>query len=288
VGNVASVAGEAALDNDQLRRPVELERRQRIAWGDVIVTQRNAQAQLLLLDRSNFGIGQRSRVRIDRYVYDPGEGRSLIATLLEGALRFLSGSREGRNSGEVVTPAGRIGIRGTAVDMLVGKEAKDIAQGEAAVGRLRSDTNEATLVVLRGPGARARSGVQPGLVEVAGAGVTVMLDEPGLAAYIPREGAAPIGPFRISSRGLARVQDEIMPRWARSFGSKGIPDEVLIGAGVVGILGAILGSRRSNDEDGKAGTTKPSQPTTRSPNSSSSDQRPRICRDAEGKVVPCQ
>jgi len=278
VGNAASVAGEVTLDNDQLRRPIEVQRRQRIAWGDLIETERNAQLQILLLDRSNFGIGQNSRVRIDRFVYNPAESRSVFVSFFKGALRFFSGADDGEHTSEVSTPAGRIGIRGTAIDMLVGDEAEDIAEEEEFVGRVRSDDDEATLVVLRGPGANALSGVTRGLAEVTGAGVTVVLDEPGLAAYIPREGAAPIGPFRISNNGLAAVQDEILPRWARSFSNGGIPDEVVVGAAAV-VLGIILGTRGDDDDDPR---TEPNSDDT----INQSDNR--ICRNDNGAIIPCR
>jgi hypothetical protein len=282
VGNAATVVGDVMLDNDQLRRPIKVERRRRIAWGDIIATERNSQLQILLLDRSSFGIGQRSRVRIDRYVYDPGKERSVLATLLKGALRFFSGVEKGQRSGEISSPAGRIGIRGTAVDMLVGETAKEIAEKEEFVGRVRSVKNEATLVVLRGPGANARSGIATGLVEVTGADVTVVLDEPGLAAFIPRFGAAPIGPFRISDTGLAQVQDELAPRWARSFRRGGLPDEVIAGAAAV-IGGILIGTLGGDDRDKRNSQTPPSDQTQ----NQNPDQAKPLCRDAQGRQISC-
>lgn len=263
VGNAASVAGDVTLANSQTKKPVKVERRQRIAWGDVIETGRNAQMQILLLDRSNFGIGQKSRVRIDRFVYDPNKERSVAATLIKGALRFFSGEETGDRSGEIATPSGRIGIRGTAVDMLAGEGARDIAEKEPAVGRVNSNKNEATLVILRGPAANAQPGLAPGRVDVSGAGVTVVLDEPGLAAYIPRMGAAPIGPFRIGDKGFARVQDELAPRWARSLNG-GVPSEVIAGAAAAAVIGGILLGNRGRDapdrSDGQVTTPKRKAP----------------------------
>ncbi|WOE75900.1 FecR family protein [Alterisphingorhabdus coralli] len=286
VGNAASVAGNVTLENNRLEKPIKVKRRQRIAWGDVIRTKKNSQMQILLLDRSSFGIGQRSRVRIDRYVYDPNKGRSLFTTFIKGALRFFSGSSKGENSAEISTPSGRIGIRGTAIDMLVGEKAEDIAEDEGFVGSVRSDDDEATLVVLRGPGANTQSGLTLGLADVTGAGVTVVLDEPGLAAYIPREGAAPIGPFRISNRGLARVQNQILPRWARSLKNGGILDEVIGGAAAAAIIGAILGTT-GGDDDGLGPNTggipnNPNNPTTgNDPNGNDN------CENANGEPVRC-
>jgi hypothetical protein len=263
VGNAASVAGDVTLENSQTKKPVKVERRQRIAWGDLIETGRNAQMQILLLDRSNFGIGQRSRIRIDRFVYDPNKERSVFASLIKGALRFFSGEEAGSRSGEIATPSGRIGIRGTAVDMLVGEGARDIAEKEPAVGKVKANKNEATLVILRGPAANAQPGLEPGLVEVSGAGVTVVLDQPGLAAYIPRMGAAPIGPFRIADKGLARVQDELAPRWARSL-KGGIPNEVIAGAAAAAVIGGILLGNRGKDapdrSDGQVTVSKRKAP----------------------------
>lgn len=263
VGNAASVAGDVTLENSQTKKPVKVERRQRIAWGDLIETGRNAQMQILLLDRSNFGIGQRSRIRIDRFVYDPNKERSVFATLIKGTLRFLSGEEAGNRSGEISTPSGRIGIRGTAVDMLVGEDARDIAEKEPAVGNAIANKNEATLVILRGPAANAQPGLAPGRVEVSGAGVTVVLDQPGLAAYIPRMGAAPIGPFRIGDKGFARVQDELAPRWARSL-KGGIPKEVIAGAAAAAVIGGILLGNSGKDapdrSDGQATTPKRKAP----------------------------
>lgn len=263
VGNAASVVGTVRLSNAQIREPRAIERRQRIAWGDLIETGRQSQMQILLLDRSTFGIGARSSIRIDSYVYDPDAGRSVFATLLRGALRFFSGRQEGTNSAEVQAPAGRIGIRGTAIDMLAGEDARRIARNEAALGDFDARKDEATLVVLRGPGAGTAGGLTTGLAEVEGAGITVVLDEPGLAAFIPRAGAAPIGPFRISDAGLARLQEELAPSVANA-GNGGLLEVLvpaIVGAAAVGVL---LGTTGGNDEQPSADTGAPN--TNTSPN----------------------
>lgn len=239
VGNASTVVGKVAISNAQIAEPQQIQRKQRIAWGDVITTGKKSQMQILLLDRSSFGIGARSSVRIDSYVYDPDEGRSLFATFIKGALRFFSGQQDGNNSANIETPAGRIGIRGTALDILVGEKAEDIAEDEKSVKSVKSNDDEATLVILRGPGAATAGGLTPGLVEVEGAGVTVVLDAPGLAAYIPRKGAAPIGPFRISNGALAKVQDRLAPEVARAAGGGSILSKLLpaaVGAVALGLL----------------------------------------------------
>lgn len=247
IGNAAAVVGDVRMSNAQIAKPKRIERKQRIAWGDLIDTAKKSQLQILLLDRSSFGIGASSRVRIDRFVYDPNEGRSFFATFVKGALRFFSGREDSRNGGEIQTPSGRIGIRGTALDLLVGKDAEDIAEAEDFVGRVESDKDEATLVVLRGPGPATAGGLSQGRAEVSAAGKTVVLDQPGLAAYIPRNGAPPIGPFFLSNPGLSQVQDRMQPEVARAARGGGLLRALLPIAGAVAV-GALLSGGRDDDE----------------------------------------
>ncbi len=253
VGNAAVVVGDVEISNAQIADPRPVQRRQRIAWGDQIDTGRRSQMQILLLDRSSFGVGARSSLVIDSFVYDPDAGRSLFATFVKGALRYFSGRQEGDNTAEFTTPAGRIGIRGTAVDVLVGDDAEQIAENEAAVGRVRSDSDEATFVVLRGPGAGTAGGLTPGVVEVEAAGVTIVLDRPGLAAYVPRNGAAPIGPFAVSNEALAKIQEELAPSVAHASDGGGLLEALIPAA-----IGAIaLGVLLSTDGDGDSDIIQP-------------------------------
>ena len=115
VGNAATVVGDVRMSNAAIRTPRKVERRQRFAWGDLVDTGKKSQLQILLLDRSTFGIGASSRVRIDSFVYDPEAGRSVVATFFKGAMRFFSGQEDANNRADVSTPAGRIGIRGLSL-----------------------------------------------------------------------------------------------------------------------------------------------------------------------------
>ena len=282
VGNAATVVGEVRLGVGPTADPRPIQRRQRIAWGDRIETGRESQLQILLLDRSTFGVGARTRLVIDRFVYDPNAGRSLLATLTRGALRFFTGESNAGNSAEITTPSGRIGIRGTAIDMLVGEHARAIARDEPALERGGFDENEATLVVLRGPGENTAGGLTRGEATVTAAGVTVVLDRPGLAAFIPRNGAPPIGPFQIGDPGLARVQARMMPAVAEARGGDGFLDTLLpVAVGAAAVVGAaVLLSGDDNDtgQSGSAGTpngpTATDNPNTPPPPGTSSQNGP--------------
>lgn len=265
VGNAATVVGDVKMSNAAITRPRAIQRRERLAWGDRVDTGKKSQLQILLLDRSTFGVGASSRVQIDRFVYDPDAGRSVFATFVKGALRFFSGREDGENSAEVQTPAGRIGIRGTAVDMLVGEEAQEIGEDEEFVDDtddVDSDEDEATLVVLRGPGAATAGGLAVGRAEVTGAGVTVVLDQPGLAAYIPRNGAPPIGPFQISNKGLSQVQDELAPEVARAADGNDGRQAAAAAVGAAAIACVLLICRDDDDD-----RPRPRQPTSSQPSS---------------------
>ena len=275
VGNAATVVGEVKMSNAASTTPRAVARRQRLAWGDRIDTGKKSQLQILLLDRSNFGIGANARVRIDRFVYDPDAGRSVVATVFKGALRFFSGRQEGENRADIDTPAGRIGIRGTALDLLVGEQAQEIAGDEDFVDNIRnvrSNEDEATLVILRGPGQRTEGGLTVGQAEVEAAGVRVVLDQPGLAAYIPRKGAPPIGPFFISNQGLEQVQDELAPEVARAADGNGLLGTLLPIAGVVGAVA--IGAALSGGGDDNGGRQAPPVQTTPNNPSSSVPGRP--------------
>ena len=272
VGIAAAIVGDVRISNSATPKERKIARKQRVSWGDVIRTRKKSQLQILLLDRSNFSVGANTRIEIDSFVYDPDAGRSFVARVLEGAFRFMSGRENANSSARVDSPVGTIGIRGTALDGVVGEDAVAIARNEPAIGRgVRSDEDTATLVVLRGPGAATQGGLAPGVAQVTAAGKTVTLDQPELAAYIPRPGAEPIGPFRLSSAGLSEVQDLLSPSVARANkGNRGLLGAIAAGAVAVGAAALLLSdddddqpSNRSPDSQG-TGQSSSRQPTNRS------------------------
>lgn len=210
--------------------------RQRIALADLIQTGKNGRLQVLLLDHSTFTIGANAVLRIDRFVYDPARGRTSGATVVRGAFRFMSGQSNRGNSAAISSPVATIGIRGTIIEGVVGEGAKEIAKHEGKPVRdADADKKTATLVILRGPGPHTDPGAEVGSASVTSGGVTVELTEPMQAAFVPRAGAAPIGPFRISLQGLAALHNQIFPQ--PSGGGLG---KALLGAALGGALGAAL------------------------------------------------
>ena len=225
VGVASAVKNDVRVrkPNVAIARPVAL--KQRIAIADTVQTGAKAQLQVVLLDRSVFTVGANARVTIDRYVYDPQRNsRTMGATVGRGSFRFLSGRRTTGNT-TINTPTAAIGVRGTIVEGVVGEDAMLIANGERGIGRgVRSDPDTASLIILRGPGRATTANVLPGVIDVTAGGRTVTVDRPMQAVYVPREGAAPIGPFTISESGLQQVQALLQPSVAQRLGLQGPVD----------------------------------------------------------------
>ncbi|MFM9937219.1 MAG: FecR domain-containing protein [Novosphingobium sp.] len=189
--------------------------RERVALADTVQTGKKSQLQVLLLDKSVFTVGANARLMIDRYVYSPATERSFTASIAKGAFRFMSGRPDRGRDASLRTPIATIGIRGTVVDAVIGADAVAIAKQEGGIDRsTKSDTDTASLIVLRGPGQLTQGSAVPGTISVMAGPGTVMLDRPMLAAYVPAPGTAPIGPFMISRQGLARINALIFPSLA--------------------------------------------------------------------------
>lgn len=254
--------------------------RERVALNDEVRTAAASQLQILLLDRTTFTVGANARVAVDRFVYDPARrSRSTGVSVTRGAFRFMSGRglRPPAGSVAVRTPVATIGVRGTIFEGVVGEDAIRIAGREAGVGRkVKAKKDEASLIVLRGPGPRTQGDTRPGAVDVTVGASTVTLDRPGLAVYAPRIGAPPIGPFPISPAGLQALQSLLRttaePGGGGGKKGNGTRDALLGAAGAAAVIGGavILGGkkkRRETQKEEKEEDDQQRNPTTgQSPN----------------------
>jgi hypothetical protein len=206
VGITSVVINDVRISSASAPQPRRAALRERVALADQVQTGPRSQLQLMLLDKSVFSVGANARLTIDRYVYDPNLGRSFSATVAKGAFRFMSGQPDRRGSSSINTPVAAIGIRGTIVDGVIGKDAIEIAKHERGIpDTIKGDAETASLIVLRGPGPQTQGNVLPGAISVSAGGKTVELGRPMLATYVPARGAAPVEPFVISLAGLARI-----------------------------------------------------------------------------------
>ena len=246
VGIVSQSVGKARISAVEGADKQNVQLKQRVAWGNILETEKKSELQVLLLDWSSLKVPSNSRMEVTRMTYEPGKQRSLVARVLKGAFRFMSGQRLDDAEATIETLSASIGARGTMVEGITGKRAVEIAQKEEAIGNVDHDKKTATFALLRGPGPLTESGLQPGVVKVTAAEVTVTLDEPGEAAYVPRAGLPPIGPFKISPEGMSRVQDRIDTRVARA-NSGGVLDKVVVALFGAAVLAILLGNDGGGD-----------------------------------------
>lgn len=188
-------AGQSAL------RPAVV--RGQVRTGDVFVSGAQSRLQVLLRDQSIFTIGSNARVTIDRFVIDTERGAGgTSASVARGAFRFVSG-RGGARAGAVRTPVASIGVRGTVVETVVGPDALLVLEGQPGLPPFSGSPDDATLIVLRGPGPRGAGLNTPGAIDVTSGDTTYTLERPGLAMFIWAGGT--FGPFELSDEASARL-----------------------------------------------------------------------------------
>jgi hypothetical protein len=106
IGKASSVKPQAEANARTLSAGSDVFSQETIRTGD------SGMADLRFQDNSNLSVGPKSRVRLDKYVYDPNKSASAVAIeATRGSFRFVTGSR-GEGSYQVKTPYGSLGVRG--------------------------------------------------------------------------------------------------------------------------------------------------------------------------------
>ena len=183
VGVAAAVRGTVEVEsNGVVRTPVAGES---MLLGDRVRTEAQSGLQILLLDESVFTIGESNDLVIDRFIYDPDRSSGAIAIqATQGFFRFVSG---------------RIGVRGTSVDIIVGQAAIDLARelGLIEPGATVDDPSAAIFVILRGPTVSYGGITQRGQVTVATPAGSVNVRREGFGVFVPFAGAPPSQPVSV-------------------------------------------------------------------------------------------
>lgn len=92
----------------------------RIIHKERIHTTPSGTAQLAFLDKSTLSIAPNTSVVIDEFVYDPNSGKGhMLASLTQGALRFVGGVLSHQGEASIATPAAAVGIRGGTVTIVI-------------------------------------------------------------------------------------------------------------------------------------------------------------------------
>ena len=90
-----------------------------VFMGDEIVAGANGLAQIRFVDDTRLVIGPNSRLKIDRFVFNPDDtARQVTLSALRGVFRFISG-RSPHDVYTIRTPTVAVGVRGTIIDLAV-------------------------------------------------------------------------------------------------------------------------------------------------------------------------
>lgn len=92
----------------------------RIIHKERIHTTPSGTVQLAFLDKSTLSIAPNTSIVINEFVYDPDSGKGhMLASLTQGALRFVGGELSHQGEASIATPAAAIGIRGGTVTVVI-------------------------------------------------------------------------------------------------------------------------------------------------------------------------
>ena len=204
-GDVTIKSGEQAAKQAVIKSPVFL--------GDVVKSNRVGSLQVLLKDQTLFTVGPDCDLTIDKFVYDPTKNtNAMSATVKKGMFRFMSGniSKSGPNSVSIDTPVASMGIRGTMVEGLLGRDAIQAAINAGIISP-NTPVNQAhaTLFVLKGPGKNSRANNSIGEISVTSGGKTIIVKDVGQAVFIADQNTPPSAPFTISAADTKKFHNRL-------------------------------------------------------------------------------
>jgi hypothetical protein len=113
IGAVSRIQGEADGTRDGASRALGLNAS--VFLNEVVSTGDRARLEVTFTDNTRLTLGEKAKLRLDRYVFDPAAGRGIIKFGVVGAIRFLSGqvSKLKSSNVSVTTPVATVGVRGT-------------------------------------------------------------------------------------------------------------------------------------------------------------------------------
>lgn len=119
--NAAETVGQAVLIRTEVRGaggPMAVD--DPVHRDEQIRTSLSGLGQFTFRDGTKLAVGAGSSVTIDKFVFDDsGSVKKLTINAAKGTFRWMSGNSD-HSAYQIVTPAGTIGVRGTAFDFYVG------------------------------------------------------------------------------------------------------------------------------------------------------------------------
>ena len=166
IGTISRIQGEASATRGGATRALGVNAT--VFSNESVSTGEAARLEVTFRDQTRLTLGERARLTLDRYVFDPAAGSGTIKFGLVGAFRFVSGQLSKLASAEVnvTTPVAVVGIRGTE---FWGGPIDDQALGVFLIEGAVSVSNAAGEQILSAPGQGtniAAPGAAPGPVTV--------------------------------------------------------------------------------------------------------------------------
>ena len=163
IGTISRIQGEASATRSGATRALGVNAP--VFSSEIVSTGEAARLEVTLRDQTRLTLGERAKLTLDRYVFDPAVGRGTIKFGLTGAFRFVSGQLSKLANAEVsvTTPVAVVGIRGTefwggpiddqvlGIFLIEGAVSVSNAAGEQILNAPRQGTNIAAPGAAPGP-----------------------------------------------------------------------------------------------------------------------------------------
>lgn len=149
IGAISRIQGEANGTRGGITRALSLNAP--VFLNEIVSTGEAARLEVTFVDDTRMTIGEKAKLTLDTYVFDPAAGTGTIKFGVAGALRFVSGKLTKLASSDVSVTTGvaTLGIRGTE---FWGGPIDDQALGVFLVSGVVSVSNAAGEQILRQPG----------------------------------------------------------------------------------------------------------------------------------------
>ena len=149
IGAVSRIQGEAKVTGGGKLRALGL--KASVFLDEIVSTGDGARLEVTFIDDTKLTIGEKAKLTLDTYVFDPAADSGKIKFGVAGALRFVSGRLTKLASADVsvTTPVATLGIRGTE---FWGGPIDDQALGVFLIQGVVSVSNAAGEQILRQPG----------------------------------------------------------------------------------------------------------------------------------------
>ncbi len=163
IGAVSRMQGKASGTHDGATKALNL--KSSVFLNEVVLTSEAARLEVTFTDGTQVTLGEKAKLTLDTFVFNPARGSGTIKFVVVGTFRFLSGqaSKLANSDVGVATPVATIGIRGTefwggpvdnqalGVFLIEGTVSVSNAAGGQTLSESGQGTNIATLGAAPGP-----------------------------------------------------------------------------------------------------------------------------------------